>query len=581
MTAGDAAPSPDPNLTDEELRAVRDALTGRPAPLDLARALEARAKEDDSERIMTLACAFMYDLVEASQDGRRATAGGPYASMIGSGADAFPPQPADVPEQARAVWRVARDAIDDPIVRARIGDLLYVGLGKAAYADGRSAAQALVELAAAGDWSPLDRAVAMGRAMEIAKELNDRETLAAAIPVAVELVDELLGQEYPGPPFAVVRALIDLKAKDRPQDLSALLDRVIDRFASTPHHEGALALAARATTDDGRRRDLQRRRLQVRVDEVDNAEKLTKVVALQRAIELAREYGFQKDADELLHRQQDLPKEDLGFETFTASTEVSAEAVQSEIDFVVGSGAADLRDALRRLGQYGPPGGSNEDLDREVEEQRREFPLIDLFGHTMSGSETSAPNYIANTPESKRLLARGRQRRLYTDYYGALLLGPMLDEAVARHGCPSHDELTAHFATDLIGAVRADRIARALELFWDGHFDDSAHILVPRLESILRDVARMEGITIAKPAQEGRFAGVVSLNVVMARLRELHGDLTWIGYLEALLCDPLAINLRNDTAHGLVGHIGRANAALLLHAACYLSLLDAPSPPGP
>jgi hypothetical protein len=38
---------------------------------------------------------------------------------------------------------------------------------------------------------------------------------------------------------------------------------------------------------------------------------------------------------------------------------------------------------------------------------------------------------------------------------------------------------------------------------------------------MLRDLARINGATIVKPAREGRFAGVIALNTVMAKLREL------------------------------------------------------------
>jgi hypothetical protein len=218
-------------------------------------------------------------------------------------------------------------------------------------------------------------------------------------------------------------------------------------------------------------------------------------------------------------------------------------------------------------------------IDRDVKQQNDEYPIPGLFGHQLFSPASSVPNYIANDPSSKRLLGRGRQRRIYASYYGGVLLAPMLREAAARHGRPSRERLAKHFATDLIGVERGERLARAVELFWEGHYDDAAHVIVPRLESILRDIARHDSITIVKPALEGRFGGVVSLNVVMAKLRELYAETPWLDYLEALLCDPLAINLRNDIAHGLAGRVDFVNAALLIHAACHLALLGNRSAP--
>lgn len=63
----------------------------------------------------------------------------------------------------------------------------------------------------------------------------------------------------------------------------------------------------------------------------------------------------------------------------------------------------------------------------------------------------------------------------------------------------------------------------------------------------------------------------MSLNTVMRKLRELYDDAPWLAYLEALLCEPLSMNLRNNIAHGLAGTVGGVAAALLLQAACHLA----------
>ncbi len=309
------------------------------------------------------------------------------------------------------------------------------------------------------------------------------------------------------------------------------------------------------------------------MDEAAAAEGLTKVSFLQRAIELAQRHGFVKESRELLKEQQDLPKEDLGFESMEASVDLPTEEIRKQIDLIVGSHAEDIFDALKRLGTFGPPGGAHSDIDREVEEQEKENPLLGIFGHQMFSPETSAPTFIANDPESKKLMGRGRQREFYVNFYGGVLYAPMLFEAIEQHGRPSREALADHFTTELIGAARGERLARGIELFWDKEYDESAHVIVPRMESILRDMARFSGIPIVKLAREGQFGGVVSLNVILPKLRELYEPEPWFDYFEALLCDPLATNLRNNIAHGLVDRVGGAHAALLIQAACYLALM--------
>jgi hypothetical protein len=94
---------------------------------------------------------------------------------------------------------------------------------------------------------------------------------------------------------------------------------------------------------------------------------------------------------------------------------------------------------------------------------------------------------------------------------------------------------------------------------------------VPRLESILRDIARGSGIAIVKPVRDGRFGGVQSLTYIMTKLRALNPDAAWFDYLDALLCDALAIDLRNDITDGIVRRVGGVSAALLIQgrATCH------------
>jgi hypothetical protein len=378
-----------------------------------------------------------------------------------------------------------------------------------------------------------------------------------------------------------LRSLVALKKELRPDGLHELLTRTIERFPSGHPGESALELAAEASSDPTRQKELRRRQLQLRIDEAAGAEGLTKVTFLQRAIDLAHRFGFTREMDELLRQLQDLPKEDLGFESMEVSIDLPTEEIREQVDLIVGSHATDLFDALTRLGAFGPPGGANADIDREVETQEKESPMAFLFSHVSFGTETSAPTYLASDEDNKRLMNRGRQRNFHIDFYGRILYAPMLDEAVDQHGRPSHEALAEHFSTELIGEVRGERIARAIELFWDEQYDESAHLLVPRLESVLRDMARVSQIPIVKPAQEGRFGGVVSLNAILPKLRELYEPAPWFDYLEALLCDPLATNLRNEIAHGLVRRVGGVHAGLLIQAACYLVLMakepDSPS----
>lgn len=266
---------------------------------------------------------------------------------------------------------------------------------------------------------------------------------------------------------------------------------------------------------------------------------------------------------------QEVPRESLQFQSITVEESLTDEELRAVIDPIVGNDSC--ASALLRLGLQDPPGGSDSNLDAEV--AARGPSIADLFGHKTFGTETSSPISVANSDENKRLKKIRDQRRLHADFHGEMVFANALHRMVDVHGRPDHETLTAAMTTEVLGAARGERFARAIQLFWDRQYDESAHVLVPRLESSVRDLARQDGLVISKLAQENRAGGVTVLGEVLKRWREqqvgrpLEG---WFDYLEALLCDPLALNLRNVIAHGLRERIGRGDAALLIQAACWM-----------
>jgi hypothetical protein len=64
-------------------------------------------------------------------------------------------------------------------------------------------------------------------------------------------------------------------------------------------------------------------------------------------------------------------------------------------------------------------------------------------------------------------------------------------------------------------------------------------------------------------------------------VRQGHLPESWRRYLRNLLNEPTGMILRNRVSHGLLPRGGRGEAALALHAACFLRLLKARQPTAP
>ena len=238
-------------------------------------------------------------------------------------------------------------------------------------------------------------------------------------------------------------------------------------------------------------------------------------------------------------------------------------------------GDDDLQGALTRFGVAGPPGGEPEELDQQIDDLRRAAPLQFLVTQVVMSSDESSVLFLANTDERRQQWARAQQRANAARLW-SLLAANILDEIREAHsGRVGRGAVPELFTTTLIRSEIADRIARAFVHYWAGEPDDAAHVIAPRIEAILRELARHLGIPTylepsgASPGREHPLGWILEqLRPVFAR-----GARGWHAYLFNLLADSLGLNLRNVIAHGLRDEIDRGDAALLLQAACYLRLL--------
>ena len=157
--------------------------------------------------------------------------------------------------------------------------------------------------------------------------------------------------------------------------------------------------------------------------------------------------------------------------------------------------------------------------------------------------------------------------------FGAPWAPLVLDKIFEDTPFPDQDSLARYFTTQLIAEDIARRIAKAWILYQQQDFDEAAHLLAPRIETILRGLAYRVGVPVTKEPHGAERGGVVPLGTVLRGLRGIL-DESWLRYLVHALADPLGLNLRNRISHGLIGIVDEGDSAILLHIACYLRLLQ-------
>jgi hypothetical protein len=537
---------------------------------EVSASLHALDPEGEDLAVRPFYFAFSYTLLERSSP-RRERVGEPFGSRSAGEGWRFPPEVSAIEDVDVEAWMSAFEEIDSPVVTARVGDLLFerrAGSRPDFYA--RGASDALLALVDRDEWGDIERTRLLSRAFELAQAVGDRERAEAAIARILAFAEcELDNPESkPGVCLRPLRSLVDLAPEDRPDNLDQLLVRAAERFGADPNLMDNIVELRVRLLDGEERKELRQDQVARWREEATKGEGLLRAFRLEKALEIARTFGLNTEADELRKELGDFDPEQLDLKEISAEVEMPKEEVERFLSNF--RDAASWQDALRFLAAQPPPGGSPADLEAYVEELMTEAPLQFLFTKAIIGPESAGAIFRADSPEKHKKVAMSEQRTQAASFW-ALFAADGLDVIGDTFGRPSHDELSEFFAGALVDVDVAERMARALELYWDGHPDESAHILVPRIEQVIRGLARRLGVPVYREPRGSEPGGVETLGTLLRAIGPAFADAGLHAYLVVLLTDPLGLNFRNKIAHGLIGKVQKPATALLLQAACVLT----------
>jgi hypothetical protein len=555
----------------EVLDWIRDAVDGAGSWEDIRSRLQAHDPDGEDLRLRPFVFAFAYRLHERFSSTRE-RAGGPFGATIAGEGWRFPPALSDIEEADVAAWAEALATIDQPVVQARLGDLLWERrvqpdphLFAAAAIDG------LLALAADVRWGPMERAHFLSRALELAGQIHDATRRSRAIDSLLAFAKTDLASSDGGPGLALgaLRPLVDLAADRLPEELDGLLQAVSEKYGADPYILTAVADLRAPLLQADARAELRRGQVRRWRDQAAAVDGMLRVHRLETALELARRYGCNQEVGELRRELGSIGVEELDLKEVAVQIELPPKEVEAFLALF--ADAPSFEHALTLLAAQSPPGGSAEQIAAQVDRQMQEFPVQFLFGRSLVGPDTAAATFRAATPEEHRRLALATERAQHGRIWG-MFCARALQRIGQREDRLSAPQLAQSLEGDFVDAETAERIARAIELFWEERFDESAHVLVPRIERTVRELARQLGIPVIRPVGAGQeIGGVVTLGPLLRDLAPVFPDDGWHAYLTNLLADPLGLNLRNSISHGLHGRVGPVDAALLVQAALFLA----------
>jgi len=268
--------------------------------------------------------------------------------------------------------------------------------------------------------------------------------------------------------------------------------------------------------------------------------------------------------EELRLAVQSISEDELDLNTMSVEIQIPRDKIEAFLtSFFRGTGWPDW---LARFGAHCPLQEPRDQTVQQVEALIRAHPLQYLTTKVILSPE-NVPVRIVSTEEDHRQVAIVEYDARAVTLWAGWASDILRDVAVRQR--PTMAELTQHFTTEIIATEVAERVATAVDHFWERRYDEALFVLVPRLESIIRELCRQLGLVIAKEPIGSDAGGFLQLGALLSSLKGRLPESRRC-YLMTLLADAIGINLRNRALHGLIVPASRDEAALAIHVACFL-----------
>lgn len=493
---------------------------------------------------------------------------GPFGPMMEFDHIVYPMPLAEIPDDVLEVWAQAVPLSPLGTVGARYADLLWEGrFGDEAHRWARTAVERYVQGLDERFDHPHVLMEMARRAHELARTLNDPRLVDMAVAKMTELIRWSLEEgSTPGVALPLLELLAD--QRDTDAELGELVDGAIEIYGNDPWHlESALEIKSKLVGSDEEKRSLQERQVVAFRDLAHRTEGIARYAHLQRALEMANVRGLADLANDLRAEIEGISEEDLGLKEISTEISLPSEEIDKLILQIVGDD--DLQSALARFGVNLPLGDEQKSLDF-VEEMFREHPLQGIIPRMTLGPE-NAMIRKAESEEEQREAARTDYETRVLSFHGFLCV-EILTAIKGRYR-----SIDSWLDAPMIEPAVVEKFVSAVAQYEQGEFDTAASILAPRLERAIRSIARQLGFPVTgRQHRDGRLSEVKSLRPLLDNLKVALPDATH-RYLKLLLVDQASLNLRNRIGHSLVDEVGQTEAALLIHAACHLSILQ-PAP---
>ena len=476
--------------------------------------------------------------------------------------------PDDLSETDIAFFAEIVDTIDDPWLKARLADLVWLKRSEFQFALMAIDAYREIPLRSetwlhAGDkcW---ERAIVLARMLR--KGAGDR---LAQIEASIIDIFKMGGED-----FLCLQLADLLKSKGLGKDHSIMIAKKLESLGREYKKKNDFNKAGQyfqvsvdwfeMSADTAKSAEMKVEWGETRVKEATAARASVAIHFYERAIQIYRsiphseraKYGVKERIEELRALHSESGKQSLNEMGVisTPKTDIS-QIVEDARNAVKGKDPVEALKAFVNLGR-----------DVNVKELREQ--VIERFQNSISalfssvrmsqdGRVIAKRPGINASPDDNEIGIRSQMIRDYQIYVSLVVQGciwPALETLLLEHRLQEADFTNLARRSPIVPIGRAGLFGKALYAGYDRDFVTALHILVPQIEHMVRFHLKARGVSTTNLDSNGiENENGLSTLMDLPETEKIFGeDLSF--EIKALFCDPVGANLRNKLAHGLINY---------------------------
>lgn len=481
-----------------------------------------------------------------------------------------------VEEEVSIFYEALASACKYAPVRARIRHVLFSARHGNVGSHIRNLATDYLEVGN-GDWLRINRLKALEWSLHFARISGDKNLIDQSVSALITIIEESFNQDE-AEPGVTLHALEALALHDSSMlESSPLLIKARSVYSDSYNTAHTIGIQKKiAKGDTSAILSLNRDHIQSLIDEGNTREPLVRHKFMENAAQVAHKYGIWDLYEAATKELQSVDIESLGLVKISGTVTIEgAQLTQIRVaaDLYVQNimDEPTLLDALKKLVGDLPPSGDVVKNELSAQAIAAEFPLQNLISTTHLRSD-GLPNYTSSTPEDLKDESLSKMEVLNMlspfDVTGRAL------QSILDKFQPNLEELTSALTLDpIVSNSTARSIAKSLLAFQRGDYEESATMVMPKIETLARNRLAALG-ELAYQVQIGdRRATLQQMGTMISDLQQ-HLPPSWHRFLHTFLVGKFGPNYRNDLLHGYIDAVEMREASHTLLCALFLAITN-------